>query len=196
LGKQTEKPADRRPRAEQKLSRVALTGFMGAGKSTVGAILAAALGWQFLDLDCVIEAECRKTVAQIFHDHGEAYFREKERQTIQDLGKERKIVLALGGGAIEDPSSLAHLVHSPETCLVFLDAPLPELLVRIGGGAGTRPLLTAFEDLEARHQRRLPLYRSADLTVLTSGLSPREVADLILERLNQDWQVEGRRLDE
>ena len=106
---------------------------MGAGKSTVGALLAQTLGWRFLDLDCLIEADCLKTVAEIFRDHGEAYFRSKERAGHSEADRESKVVIALGGGAVEDPSSLASLVGSAETCLVFLDAPLPELLSRIAG---------------------------------------------------------------
>ena len=66
MGEQTQAP-----------SRLILTGFMGAGKSTVGAILARDLGWQFLDLDDVIEATSRLTVPQIFREYGEADFRER-----------------------------------------------------------------------------------------------------------------------
>ena len=86
--------------AQQPLSRLILTGFMGAGKSTVGAILAKDLGWRFIDLDSMIEASCQHTVAEIFRDYGEANFRERERQAVQQLSSEERIVLALGGGAV------------------------------------------------------------------------------------------------
>jgi shikimate kinase len=192
LSGQTERRTKKAKSAGKKLSRLVLTGFMGAGKSTVGALLAQMLGWRFLDLDCLIEADCLKTVADIFRDHGEAYFRSKEREAIQNLQREIKVVIALGGGAVEDPSSLALLVSSGETCLVFLDAPLPELLSRISGGSKTRPLLTTPEELKERHQRRLPLYRAAHLSLLTTGLSPRQVADGVLEGVDRDWLIEGR----
>ena len=67
-----------------------LTGFMGAGKSTVGAILARDLGWRFLDLDQVIEANSQRTVAEIFRDYGEAEFRRRERQAVQQLSSEER----------------------------------------------------------------------------------------------------------
>src|SRR6201996_7907524 len=85
--------------------RIVLTGFMGAGKSTVGRILAARLRWPFLDLDSLITAEHGRTVAQIFADHGEEHFRRLEFEAIArvlDPGHEyQNAVIALGGGAIE-----------------------------------------------------------------------------------------------
>ena len=164
---------------------------MGAGKSTVGACLAEILGWRFLDLDSVIESCCAQTVSEIFRERGEAYFRAMERQQLERLSGEKQLVLALGGGAIEDRLILAYLLKWEEACMVFLDAPLPELLARISEGPQTRPLLTSPEDLYARHQRRLPLYRAAHLTVVTTGLTPREVAVQVVECVNQRWLIEG-----
>src|ERR1700761_3500605 len=89
----------------QRVSRLILTGFMGAGKSTVGPILARELGWRFIDLDDVIEASSQRTVAEIFRDHGEADFRRRARQAVEQLIDQEQIVLALGGGAIEDEST-------------------------------------------------------------------------------------------
>src|SRR5579862_1264255 len=100
----------------QRLSRLILTGFMGAGKSTVGAILAAILGWRFLDLDSFIEASHGVTVAEIFRNHGEAYFRSRERWALEELSGERNVVLALGGGTIEDPANLSYLLGWEESC--------------------------------------------------------------------------------
>src|ERR1700677_4987582 len=100
MSKQAEQGMERKPtgRARQRVSRLILTGFMGAGKSTVGAILAQELGWRFVDLDRVIEASSQLTVADIFRDLGEAEFRERERQAVQQLSGEEHMVLALGGG--------------------------------------------------------------------------------------------------
>ena len=114
----------------EQLSRLILTGFMGAGKSTVGEILARDLGWRFIDLDRVIEANSRRTVAEIFRDYGEAEFRQRERQAVLQLSGEEKIVLALGGGTVEDESTRSLLIHSPGNCLVFLHAELTDLLAR------------------------------------------------------------------
>lgn len=182
------------PGARQRLSRLILTGFMGAGKSTVGAILAQELGWRFMDLDEVIEATSGITVAEIFRDHGEAEFRRRERQALEQLRNQEQIVLALGGGAIEDESTRSLLIHTPENCLVFLDAPLNELLARCTTGGKVRPLLAAPESLAARHNRRLPYYRTAHVTVATTGMAPRAVADRVLEQISILWLVEtGKR---
>ena len=118
------------PRPQRRLSRLILTGFMGAGKSTVGALLARQLGWRFIDLDEMIEASSQRTVAEIFRDLGEAEFRERERRAVHQLSEQEKLVLALGGGAVENESSRSLLIHSPGNCLVFLEAELPELLAR------------------------------------------------------------------
>jgi shikimate kinase len=178
--------------AAQRVSRLILTGFMGAGKSTVGAILAHELGWRFVDLDRVIEASSQRTVAEIFRDFGEAEFRERERQAVRQLNSEEHIVLALGGGTVEDDSSRTQLVRSPGNCLIFLDGPLSELLARCSVEGQTRPLLSSSESPEARHHRRLPYYRAAHLTVNTTGMAPREVAGRVLEMVSRQWLIEAR----
>ncbi|HEX3470040.1 MAG TPA: shikimate kinase, partial [Silvibacterium sp.] len=80
--------------------RIVLTGFMGAGKSTTGLLLAQKLGWQFLDTDAVIEARTGVTIAQLFEQRGEAAFRTFETETIRDYAQAEHLVLALGGGAV------------------------------------------------------------------------------------------------
>jgi shikimate kinase len=152
----------------QRVSRLILTGFMGAGKSTVGRLLAQELGWRFVDLDQEIEAASQRTVAEIFREFGEA----------------------LGGGTIEDESTRTRLIQSQGNCLIFLEAPLAELLARCTVGGKSRPLLSSSEPPEARHQRRLPHYRAAHLTVNTIGLGPREVAGRVLERVSLEWLIE------
>ena len=184
--------SERAQQQRQRVSRLILTGFMGAGKSTVGAILARDLGWKFLDLDQVIEANSHRTVAEIFRDDGEAEFRRLERQAVQQLSGEEAMVLALGGGTVEDDSTRSLLIHSPGNCLVFLHAELPDLLARCTVEGKVRPLLAAPEALEARHALRQPLYRSAHVTVTTTGLAPREVADRVLTDVSAKWLIEGR----
>ena len=176
----------------ERVSRLILTGFMGAGKSTVGAILARDLGWRFLDLDQVIEANSRRTIAEIFRDEGEAEFRRLERQAVQQLSKDEEIVLALGGGTVEDGSTRSLLIDSPGNCLVFLHAELDDLLARCRVEGKVRPLLAAPEALAARHTLRLPHYRAAHVTVTTTGLGPREVADRVLADVSLQWRLERR----
>ena len=70
----------------------------------------------------MIEAASQRTVAEIFRDYGEADFRRREREAVEQLSTQEQIVLALGGGAVEDECTRSLLIHSPENCLVFLDA--------------------------------------------------------------------------
>ncbi|MGH9599103.1 MAG: shikimate kinase [Terracidiphilus sp.] len=81
--------------------RIVLTGFMGSGKSTAGPLLAQRLGWRFVDVDDVIEAEAGSPIAELFAREGEAAFREREHAAIARLATGGELVLALGGGAIE-----------------------------------------------------------------------------------------------
>jgi shikimate kinase len=177
----------------ERVSRLILTGFMGAGKSTVGAILARDLGWRFIDLDQVIEISSKRTVAEIFRDYGEADFRRRERQAVEQLNSEEEIVLALGGGTVEDESTRSLLTNSPGNCLVFLHAELAELLARCTVEGKTRPLLAAPEAPDARHARRLPHYRAAHITVTTTGLTPQQVADKVLAHISLEWTIELRK---
>ncbi len=196
MSKQAQQGTTTERGARRRLSRLILTGFMGAGKSTVGAILATELGWRFVDLDDVIEASSQLTVEEIFRDHGEAEFRRRERQAVEQLSNQEQIVLALGGGTVEDESTRSLLIHSPENCLVFLEAPLAELLARCTVEGKVRPLLAAPESLAARHHRRLPYYRTAHVTVTTHGLAPQAVAARVLEHVSILWHVEGQKRQE
>lgn len=153
------------------IDRIVLTGFMGAGKSTVGRRLAQTLHWRFCDLDQEIASEAGLNVPEIFSRHGELHFRQLETRKLHELLDRRELVIALGGGSLESDSLFQELQSSPGTALLFLDAPLPELLQRCGrhGGSAARPLLSDPAAAEARYAKRLPLYEKAHLTVDTSG---------------------------
>src|SRR5579875_783796 len=114
------------------VSRIVLTGFMGAGKSTVGSLLAARLGWRFLDSDSVVEARAGMTVAEIFARNGEPAFREMEAAAIRE-GAAEATVLALGGRALETAATRDFLAALPDSALIFLDAPLDTLIARCTG---------------------------------------------------------------
>ena len=167
------------------ISAIILTGFMGAGKTTTGALLAERLGWRFVDSDHVIEQRAGCTIAEIFAAQGEAAFRTLEAETIRHLASETHLVLALGGGAIEHAPTRAALRALPGRRIVFLDAPFDTLVDRCSAqpDAPVRPVLRDRERLAQRWQSRLPLYREAHLTIDTSGRSPQTVADAILNVL-------------
>jgi len=161
--------------------RIVLTGFMGSGKSTVGPLVAARLGWKFVDVDDVIEAEAGMTIAKIFARHGEALFREYEHGAIAWLAAGDGIVLALGGGAIEHEETRALLLGDASTLLVHLEVELATTQARCRGTEGLRPLLADQASLEVRYQRRLPLYRMAHLSIPVDALTPDEVAEAVLK---------------
>lgn len=163
--------------------RIVLTGFMGAGKSTAGRLLAAQLAWRFTDVDDIIEAAQGSTIAEIFASRGEAWFREAEHSTIASLLKNENLVLALGGGAIEHPGTRELVLNSPDTLLVHLEATLETVLLRCKGTEDARPVLRDRERLESRYVQRLPLYRFAHITVPVDNLSPDQVVKAVLSHL-------------
>jgi shikimate kinase len=160
--------------------RIVLTGFMGSGKTTVGPLVAARLGWKFIDADDVIEAEAGMPITEIFARHGEAAFREKEHATIARLAAADGLVLALGGGAIETEAIRELLLSTSGTLLVHLEVELATTLARCGGTEQTRPILADQANLASRYERRLPLYRTAHISIAVDALTPEQVAETIL----------------
>lgn len=160
--------------------RIVLTGFMGSGKSTVGPLLAQRLGWRFVDVDNVIEAEAEATIAELFSRHGEPAFRLREHETILRLAASDSLVLALGGGAIEHPSTRDHILTAPGTLLIHLEVELATTLARCRGSEHIRPVLADQANLAARFARRLPLYRTAHVSISVDALTPDEAVAAIL----------------
>ena len=160
--------------------RIVLTGFMGSGKTTVGPLIAARLDWKFVDADDVIEAEAGATIAELFALHGEAGFRDREHAAIARLIAADALVLALGGGAIEHPLTRSLLRESTGTLLVHLEVKLATTLKRCRGTEHTRPVLADQANLAARYWRRLPLYRTAHVSICVDALKPDEVAEAVL----------------
>jgi shikimate kinase len=161
--------------------RIVLTGFMGSGKSTVGPLLAGRLGWNFLDVDDVIEAEAGATISELFARHGEAQFRDREYATIARLATADALVLALGGGAIERTETRDLLLASNGTLLVHLEVELATTLARCAGTEHTRPILADQANLANRYSRRVPLYRSAHVSIPVDTLTPDQVVDAVLK---------------
>lgn len=156
---------------------IALTGFMGSGKSCVGRTLARRLGLRFVDLDTEIERRSGRSIASIF-ENGEAAFRSVELDTLKAVlsrGKGDPYVLALGGGTFTIPEARA-LVLS-ETTSVYLKASPEFLIERAGRRTESRPLL----DANARNLflSRVPIYEKAALTVDVEGKTPQKIAEEI-----------------
>jgi shikimate kinase len=159
---------------------VVLVGFMGAGKSTVGRILARRLGVQFVDSDEVLTARTGRTPREIFAADGEPAFRALEREVVAELlGSRPARVVALGGGATEDARTRSVLRGAR---VVHLEVSHGEVLARVGNDPG-RPVLTR-PDLPELHRNRLAAYREVAYAVVrTDGLTPDEVADAVLAAL-------------
>ncbi len=162
-----------------------LTGFMGAGKSTVGALLARRLGTRHVDVDRAIEARVGLTIAAIFAQRGEPAFRRLEREVIAEL-TDGRAVIALGGGALLDPETRARVARAGT--LVYLAATPATLEARLGEAAD-RPLLAGLDGAGRRAKiaamlaDREPLYRTAAVVVDTDDRTPDAVVAALLEVL-------------
>ncbi|MDP9182156.1 MAG: shikimate kinase [Actinomycetota bacterium] len=155
--------------------RAVLVGPPGAGKTTVGRLLAEQLGLGFRDTDADIEAMAGKTIAEIFLDEGEEHARGLERTAVARALAEHGGILALGGGAVLSPATRELLKGH---CVVFLSVGLADGVKRVGL-ARERPVLTVNPRAILRRllEERLPLYREvATIEVVTDGRTPEDVA--------------------
>jgi shikimate kinase len=163
--------------------RVLLVGMMGAGKTTVGQLVAGTLGWTYRDTDADIEAATGETVPQLFAGQGETAFRAAEAEAVaRACATDEPSVISLGGGAVLSPANRT-LIASSGT-VVWLRARPEILAARLGDGAG-RPLLHNGDDpgtaLVELDYTRAPLYAEvAHLTVDVDDLTPAEVAERIV----------------
>ncbi len=159
---------------------------MGAGKTTVGRLVAEQLGYRFFDTDIVIEQVAKKSVADIFAESGEAGFRELETQVLSELAAYRQLAIATGGGIILKQKNWSYLHHG---IVVWLDVPIPLLYERLRHST-TRPLLQSPDDLLKTLQelldQRHTLYEQADVRIVVQpGEAAAEVAARVLSETAQ-----------
>ena len=162
------------------IDKIYLVGFMAAGKTTVARALAARLGWRAEDIDELIEARERRTVADIFARHGEPYFRGVEREMLRLVLPLRHAVIATGGGTFMDAENRAAI--NVDGLSVWLDVPLTELVARMPAD-GRRPLASDRAQLEQLYQNRQAGYAFAHLRLDASHASAEEIAEHIVEHL-------------
>ncbi len=167
-------------RTGERLRRIFIVGFMGAGKSSVGECLAREIGYRFLDLDREIEQESGHSVAAIIRDDGEAVFRRLEAAALRRAASLSDVVVACGGGTLSLPENRELIARTGFS--VWLDAPLDIMLDRCRGG-GHRPLLGERARMEALLSSRLPAYRQADLAIDASMEHPEALARRVAARL-------------
>jgi shikimate kinase len=163
-----------------------LVGLMGAGKTTIGRVLARRLGWQFVDSDHEIVARTGVSIPTIFEIEGESGFRRRECQVIEELTAARQQVMATGGGVVLAPENRLHLKETG--FVVFLDVSPRQLHERTRHDKN-RPLLQVenpLQRLQALHDERSSLYReAADLVIDANGCNASSVVQKILQEYQQ-----------
>jgi XRE family transcriptional regulator, aerobic/anaerobic benzoate catabolism transcriptional regulator len=182
---------------ELRRDRIALIGLRGGGKSTLGKLLAEKLEVPFLDLDRLIEQQCGMKLNEIFEMFGQATFRRMERSAFEmTLDKYPRFVLATGGGLVTEPGTFELLLSS---CFaVWVQAKPHEHMDRVIAQGDLRPMAdnaAAMDDLLAILQSREALYSRADISLNTSGQTPRQSLSSLLRLLDRKAPRERVRAD-
>ena len=159
-----------------------LVGISGAGKTTIGTMVAQRLGRTFMDLDREIERREQATVSEIFAEKGEPYFREKERELTEELSRQGNMVLAPGGGWVTNADVVALL--RPPGRIIYLKVKPETAMKRIGDERATRPLLMRPDplgELKRLLKQREPMFLKADHTIDTEKLKPEQVVEQVVK---------------
>jgi len=175
--------------AARHIQNLALIGFMGTGKSSVGRLVADALHFTFLDTDDVIIGRAGKSIADIFEQNGEPAFRELERGLVEELTQRKKTVISTGGGL---PVNEVNLTRLKSHALVICLWASPEKIWTRVSGQTHRPLLREADPLAKIRKllaEREPYYRQADVLLNTDFRSVREVAGQVLHQFHMARQT-------
>ena len=168
--------------APRHIQNIALIGFMGTGKSSVGRLLAAHLRFRFVDTDELIESRAGRSIADIFAQAGEEVFRGIERQVVSELAKSNRTVISTGGGLAANPENMASL---KEHALVVCLWASPEAIWERVHTQTHRPLLQGADPMLKIREllaKREPFYRQADVLVNTEMRSIKEVAQHVMHQ--------------
>jgi shikimate kinase len=163
------------------MGNIYLVGFMGTGKTVVGRELAKKKKWLFVDLDELIELKEKRNIADIFAKEGEPYFRRLEKQALKEVAKEKKFVVACGGGIVIDKDNIQVMKDSGTVICLTATA---EIILKRTSGYAHRPLLNVNDpkkQIELLLKLRAPYYELADKTIDTSKLSVKEVVQKIIK---------------
>ncbi|MDP3732260.1 MAG: shikimate kinase [Candidatus Omnitrophota bacterium] len=163
------------------MGNIYLVGFMGTGKTAVGKELAKKKKLQFVDLDELIELREKRAISDIFAKDGEPYFRKLEKRVLKEVCKEKKFVVACGGGIVLDKGNIKIM---KETGIIICLTASPQVILERTSAHRHRPLLNVSnprKQIELLLKLRSPYYAQADKTIDTSKISIREVVDKIIK---------------
>lgn len=177
--------------------RIFLTGFMGSGKSTIGPIVANVLGWNFYDLDKLIEKEVGDSVDNIFAAQGEAFFRAKESEALRKAGNTANIVLALGGGTLTDKQNVEfikkngvsiYLKSTPDEIFQRLKFKVDRPLLKSKNGIPLSPFETKKKISELLVKRE-PTYLLADIVYQVDNITVGKTVDDLVKIVKRKFHL-------
>jgi shikimate kinase len=168
------------------VSKIILVGMMGAGKTTIGKLLSNKLGYDFVDLDKIIEEKSGVKINTIFEIEGEAGFREREFQVLRDSIEKEKVIISTGGGIVTNEKSRTQLIKH-NVFIIYLKANLETLFSRLKND-NSRPILNVDNKeqvIESILHEREPQYKDlADMTVDTTHMKTNDVVKLIIKKMD------------
>ena len=175
---------------------VYLAGFMGAGKSTVGPILANTLGWNYFDLDRVIEERIGKKIKDIFEEKGEPFFRQVESEILKELSKSKNVVISLGGGTIVNQNNLRIIKDTGK--IIYLKASMDSIYKRVAFKRDRPNLIIDGEEFSKEKliqkinnlfNAREKYYNQADLTINTDDISIGITVDRLAKIITEEFEI-------
>jgi len=168
------------------VSKIILVGMMGAGKTTIGKLLSNKLGYDFIDLDKIIEEKSGVKINTIFEIEGETAFRERELKVLNDSIEKDKVIISTGGGIVTNEKSRAQLIKH-NALIIYLKANLQTLCNRLKND-NSRPILNVDDKeqvIEKILEEREPYYQDlADMDVDTSHMKSIDVVKFIIKKMD------------
>ena len=176
---------DSEPTEDQNVKQpIVLIGFMAAGKTSIGSLLAKKLNRKFLDLDQEIERVQGKSIEEIFQTQGEVAFRKIETEVCQTLGEMSNIIISTGGGIINNPNNMR--IFKKHSLVIYLESSFEQIYGRLKKSKKIRPLFQKHskEELLDLYRKRHPIYtQHADISIQTIN-SKKEILDQIINLIN------------
>lgn len=171
------------------MHNIILAGFMGTGKTAVGRLIAEKLGWEFLELDDIIEKKEGTSIREIFEKKGEPYFRKLEKDVVKETSQKKGVIISAGGGAVIDEENFKNLKKSG--VIICLEAS-PGVILERTKGITARPLLNVPDPkkkIEGLLKKREPYYKKADFCINTDNLTVEQVAEKIMDYYEQYREI-------